>query len=141
VDKADDFEARVNAVGQTLTLYSFSGYASGDYVNPYWNAPDPDDPDYPSSGGAPGPSYGTAQSVKALVQPARGGDGGEVFVRTPWGDEVKAVLRAYFPASVNVAHRDRIEYGRSAYWVARIEEWFDGDELVYRLVYLTEEVS
>ena len=126
-----------------MTLYSFIAYASGDYVDPDWNEPDPESPDYPASGTAPGPSYGDAQSVKAMVQPISVGQSsaGESLVRTPWGEEVKVSLKAYFPYDVTVAHRDRITYGGVNHLVVGIGEWYDEGDLVFRKVLLKEEVA
>ena len=136
--KAENFKNRVLARGQTVTLYSFVAYASGDYVDPDWNEPDPESPDYPASGTAPGPSFGDAQSVQAMVQPVQEG---ESLVRTPWGEEVKVSLKAYFPYDVTVAHRDRITYGGTNYWVVGIGEWYDEGNLVFRKVLLKEEIA
>ena len=136
--RADRFKAHVEKDGQAVTLYSFSAYASGAYVDAKWNAPDPDDPDYPASGTAPGPTYGAAQAVAAMVQPVRDG---EKMVRTPWGEEVKAALKAYFPYDITVEHRDRVTYDGTNYWVVGLSEWYVGGELVYRKAMLAEEIA
>lgn len=141
MSKADEFESLVDQHGQTVTLYSFTAYASGAYVDSNWNAPDPESTSYPASGDAPGASYSAAQSVKAFVQPATMGKKGEKLVQTPWGEEVKVDLRAYFPTSVTVAHRDKVTHNGTDYWVAGIGEWYDGGTLVYRKVALTELVA
>lgn len=135
--RADRFKIKVERDGQAVTLYSFSAYASGDYVDPKWNAPDPDDPDYPASGTAPGPTYGAAQAITAMVQPV--GEG-EKLVRTPWGEEVKAALKAYFAYDVTVAHRDRVTYDNTNYWVVGLSEWYVGSELIFRKAMLVEEI-
>jgi hypothetical protein len=141
MSKASDFQRLIEQHGQTVTLESFSAYASGDYVDANWNAPDPEDDDYPASGTTPGPSYGAAQSVTAFIQPIKIREGGERLVRTPWGEEVEALLRAYFPAETTITHRDRVTYDGTAYWIAKIEEWQEGSTLVYRLAHLTQEVT
>lgn len=138
--KAAEFTARVERIGQNVTISTFVGYATGGYVDSAWNAPDPDDADYPQSGTVPGASYGAARTEKVWVEPVNGKEA-ERSIRLPWGDEVQAQRKMYCPADVSIGLRDRVTSDSIAYWVAGVEEWSVGDELVYRLAWLAEAIE
>ncbi len=140
MSEATDFIEIVEEIGETLTLYSFSGYDAGSYVNAPWGAPDPDHVDYPATGTAPGIVYSAATSVTGIVQPLKVQDGRKHLVTTPWGEQIEAKLRVYFDNTVTITARDRITYRSKDYWVA-FEEWRVDGELVHTKVYLADKVA
>ena len=140
MNAAAGFARAVERLGVTVSLEAWQGHATGDYVHPHYNAPDPEDPDYPTSGAAPGDSYGAAQSVQAIVQPAKG-DEAERLVHTVWGETVLVSLWAFFPQSVTPTPRDRVTCSGTAYWVAKLETHEVAGEVVYRKALLTEVVG
>lgn len=139
--KAAVFRQRVLRHGQAVTRLPFSSDAAGSYVDADWGTPDPESATYPTTGSPPGPVYGTAQTLRAFVQPERGVESGRRFVKTPLGDEVAAAARMFVPADTTLTFRDRITVDGLAYWVARVEDWREGGDLVYRLAWLAHEVS
>lgn len=110
------------------------------YVDGDFGTPDPDAASYPTTGAPPRVTYGTAQSILAFIQPARGGNSGRRFVKTPLGEEVEVTLRAYVASGVTLTFKDRITVDSIVYWVARVEDWREAGELVYRLAWLVQEV-
>ena len=138
MSKASVFKALVERVGENILIETFVAYASGTYVDDHWNAPDPDDADYPGSGTIPGPTYADAVTVKAMIQPVRQKTEREQLFETVQGQYVKATLRCFLPADIAITHRDRITVGSNAYWVASLEEWAVEGEDVYRLAWLAE---
>ena len=138
MSKQTQFAARAQAHGQQITIHPFSAWPSGDYLDSSSGLPDPEHKEYPAT--IPEPTYQDAVTVYAFVQPLTTQEGGEVYVRAPWGEEVRVALRAYVPGSQAVAHRDKIVYNSTNYWVAKVEEWKSGGVVVFREVHLTESV-
>ncbi len=141
MSKASRFKALVERVGENILISTFTAYASGAYVDDDWNAPDPDDPDYPGSGTPPGPIYADAETVKAMIQPIRQKNERERLFETVYGQTVKASLRCFLPAETEIAHRDRVTIQSESYWVAAVEEWRVEGELVYTLAWVAREVE
>lgn len=141
MSKATQFKQRVQAHGQTITRIPFAANATGTYVDGDWHTPDPEAASYPATGTPPGPTYGTPQSILAFVQPARGGNSGQRFVKTPLGEEVAVQLRAFVAYDVTLTFKDRLTVDGSVYWIARVEDWREAGALVYRLAWLAQEVA
>jgi len=138
MSKASLFEALVERIGEDILISTFEAYASGEYVDDDWNAPDPDDADYPGSGTIPGPTYADAVTVKAMIQPLRQKTEREQLFETVQGQYVSATLRCFLPAATEIAHRDQVTIRSKVYWVAALEEWIVDGEFVYRLALLAE---
>jgi len=140
VSKATHFAERVARIGEDVTISTFLGYATGASIDSAWNAPDPDDADYPQSGAVPGAGYGAARTERVWTEPVSGKEA-EQAIRLPWGDEVRARRKMYCPSDVSVGLMDRVTRGDIGYWVAGIEDWSVGGDLVYRLVWLAEAIE
>lgn len=135
--KLDSFKARADQHGQSITIYPFSAYPSGTYVDTYAGEPDPDSLTYPAS--QPSITYGTPATVKGFFQPQMTKKKDE-FVKAPWGEEVRIDARAMVPGDSAVTHRDKFVVGAATMYVVQIAPWQDGALTVYTEVALTESV-
>ncbi len=141
MSKTTDFRARVDQIGETLTHYAFSGYATGDYINEPWNAPDPESPDYPASGSLPGIVYYDPVSVDGIIQPLTIQEGRRHLVADPHGNRTAAQWRVYLDDQVeNLTEKSKFTLRGKDYWAAT-EEWREGDTLVYTKVYLSDKIN
>ena len=140
MSKAAAFKRRLAQQGETITLTPWVSHAEGDCVADYWDAPDPESADYPTEGDPPGGVYGAAVNATAIVQPLRGKDA-EQMVHTPWGEHVRARVVAYIAGDTTVGFRDKVDWNDITYWVAGMETWKDGGEVVFYKVFLAEAVE
>ena len=116
--KLEIFKVRAAQNGQSITIYAWASDPSGDYIDSASGYPDPEDDDYPET--LPAPTYADAVTVSGFVQPATTREGGEVYVKTSWGDEVLIALRAFVPGDQDVGEKDKIVVSGVNYWPARI---------------------
>jgi hypothetical protein len=139
VSKLTQFKARAAAHGQAITVYPFSAFPSGSYVDTWSSEPDPGSASYPST--QPSITYGTAVTVNGFFQPPSGTEAKEeVMITAPWGDQVKVAARAYLPGDQAVQHRDKIVVGGVNYWVAGIAPWKDSTVTVINELQLVQSV-
>jgi len=137
MNKREAFKARAAEHGQTVELYSFSAWPTGDYIDSWSSEPDPDDADYPAT--RPATVYASAVEVTGFFQPA-GERRQDERIRAPWGEEVSVDAVFYVPGDVSVTVRDKVVYGSSTYYVARAAPWYDSSLLVHTEIALTESV-
>lgn len=138
MSKLDRFKARAARWGQSITVYAWQSDPSGDFVDDASGYPDPESGDYPVT--VPEPTYADGVTVKGFVQPATTREGGEVFVKTSWGEEVQVALRAFVPGDQDVGEKDKVTVSGVNYWAARIQVFQDGAEVVHREVALVQMV-
>jgi len=142
MSKLQKFKRRAARRGQTVSLYAFSAWPTGDYVDTWSGEPDPDDVDYPAT--VPEPTYETAVSVTGFFQPATaqiaGASPRDQPVRAPWGEEVQQAAIFYCPGDQEVSEKDKVVYGSDIYYVYSLSPRYDGSILVHTEVYLTESV-
>jgi hypothetical protein len=136
--KLAQFKKRAAAYGQAITIAPFVSEPAGTYLDSNSGYPDPDSATYPAA--VPGPTYGTPVTVFGFVQPARTGAKGEEYVKTPQGEEVQVALVAYVPGDQAVGVKDLVTTGGATYWVARVGEHAELDDVVFRRVDLVESV-
>jgi len=136
--KLTQFKKRAKAHGQAVTITPFVSEPAGAYVDSNSGYPDPDAATYPAT--VPGPVFGAAVTVYGFVQPARTGEKGEEYVKTPQGEEVQVALVAYVPGDQAVGVKDLVTTGGVTYWVARVGEHAELDDVVFRRVDLVKSV-
>ena len=130
------FKARLALRGQSIALYPFSAHpgAGGDALDPYSGHPDPEDPDYP--GTVPATTYGAAVETKAFVQPPAIGEKGLRFKFGKHGEEREMDMVMYIAGDQTVTVRDKLVHNSTDYEVLQIQDWWDGDTLVFIKVYV-----
>lgn len=135
--KLDRFKARAAQIGQTVTLSPWVGWPTGGYTDPYSGEPDPDHASYPSS--QPEPTYDTDVSVTGVFQHWRANQE-KRYVRTPWGEEVEIMAIFFCPGDQTIAVKDKIVFSSETYWVTRLQEWREGNDLVHVEAMLVQSV-
>lgn len=130
--KAASFKRRVQTYGQDVTITPFTANAAGTYLDPASGWPDPESATYPAT--LPAPTYGTAVTVKGMVQPANG----ERFIETPDGQRIQIALHVYLAGDTVITHRDKVTVNGTVYRIGNIQPWKDGATMVYYLVNLIE---
>lgn len=134
MSRQSQFKARCQKIGKDVAISPFSAWPSGTYVDTWANEPDPQSGTYPAT--RPTPTYGTAVTVKAVVQPAPKDE----YFRKPGGEEVAVNLVAFVPGDQSVGELDKFVIDSSEYWVAGFAEWKIGTETVYWRVQLVDAI-